>query len=68
MLLYAYGPIWNRLTRANIFTKGLKYLELGISSTVQNSSGIITSILLIFSSKDLLAKVMRNKEKFCKKY
>ena len=32
--------------------KGLKYLELGISSTVQNSSGIITSILLIIFFKE----------------
>jgi glycosyltransferase involved in cell wall biosynthesis len=36
MLLYAYGPIWNRLTRANIFTKGLKYLDEYILNAYKN--------------------------------
>ena len=36
MLLYAYGPIWNRLTRANIFTKGLDYLDEYILNAYKN--------------------------------
>ena len=36
MLLYSYGPIWNRLTRANIFTKGLDYLDEYILNAYKN--------------------------------
>ena len=36
MLLFAYGPIWNRLTRANIFTKGLDYLDEYILNAYKN--------------------------------
>ena len=35
--------------------KGLKYLELSISSPIQNSSGIITSLLLVLIFKEKLA-------------
>lgn len=37
--------------------KGLKYLELSISSPIQNSSGIITSILLCLIFKIALSKI-----------
>ena len=37
--------------------KGLKYLELSISSPIQNSSGIITSLLLVFIFKESLAEM-----------
>ncbi len=37
--------------------KGLKYLELSISSPIQNSSGIITSILLCLIFKITLSKL-----------
>ena len=36
MLLYAYGPIWNRLTRSNIFSKGLGYLDEYILNAYKN--------------------------------
>jgi hypothetical protein len=36
MKLYIYGPIWNRLTRANIFTKGLNYLDEYILNAYKN--------------------------------
>ena len=36
MLLYAYGPIWNRITRANIFTKGLDLLDEYILNAYKN--------------------------------
>ena len=36
LLYYAYGPIWNRLTRANIFTKGLDYLDEYILNAYKN--------------------------------
>ena len=36
LLLYVYGPIWNRLTRANIFTKGLNYLDEYILNAYKN--------------------------------
>ena len=36
MTYYAYGPIWNRLTRANIFTKGLDYLDEYILNAYKN--------------------------------
>ena len=36
MLLYVYGPIWNRLTRANIFTKGMNYLDKYILNAYKN--------------------------------
>ena len=36
MNLYFYGPIWNRLTRANIFTKGLNYLDEYILNAYKN--------------------------------
>ena len=36
MNLYLYGPIWNRLTRANIFTKGLNYLDEYILNAYKN--------------------------------
>ena len=36
MLLYAYGPIWNRLTRANIFTKGMDFLDEYILNAYKN--------------------------------
>ena len=36
MNLYAYGPIWNRLTRANIFTRGLDYLDEYILNAYKN--------------------------------
>ena len=36
MLLYAYGPIWNRITRANIFTKGLRLLDDYILNAYKN--------------------------------
>lgn len=34
--------------------KGLKYIELSLSSPIQNTSGVITSILLIIFFKELL--------------
>jgi len=34
--LYDYGTIWNRLTRANIFTKGLNYLDEYILNAFKN--------------------------------
>src|SRR5574344_1157731 len=37
--------------------RGLKYIELSISSPVQNSSGIITSLLLVVIFKVLLSKM-----------
>lgn len=37
--------------------KGLKYIELSISSPIQNSSGIITSILLCLIFKIVLSKL-----------
>lgn len=35
--------------------KGLRYLELSISSPVQNTSGVITSILLVIFFKEILS-------------
>ena len=35
--------------------KGLKYIELSLSSPVQNTSGVITSILLIIFFKEILS-------------
>ena len=37
--------------------KGLKFLELSISSPIQNSSGIITSLLLVLIFKESLAEM-----------
>ena len=34
--------------------KGLKYIELSISSPVQNTSGVITSLLLVLFFKEVL--------------
>ena len=36
--------------------KGLKYIELSISSPVQNTSGVITSLLLVLFFKEILPK------------
>ena len=35
-ILWAYGPIWNRITRANIFTKGLDFLDEYILNAYKN--------------------------------
>jgi glycosyltransferase involved in cell wall biosynthesis len=35
-LFWAYGPIWNRITRANIFTKGLDFLDEYILNAYKN--------------------------------
>ena len=37
--------------------KGLKYIELSLSSPIQNTSGVITSLLLILFFKDLLPPI-----------
>ena len=35
-LFWAYGPIWNRITRANIFTKGLDFIDEYILNAYKN--------------------------------
>ena len=36
VLLWPHGPIWNRLTRANIFTKGLDFIDEYILNAYKN--------------------------------
>jgi len=36
VLFWAYGPIWNRITRANIFTKGLDFIDDYILNAYKN--------------------------------